>query len=344
MDNIKVLRTIGLRSWLLVSVAIWAGIVDASSAAAQDTRSLRSRLLTEAPQEWGRYREFVKTLQGTARGERQELTGEKPVTWRSRSEWKKAGGSSVEEHETLGSGTYWGEVKGQNPQYHFVLSRQRAAQAWVIKGLTSNTAGPPDQKDSPDDLVPGLSLFGPVLLPDVVQSPGFTLTSVTSERAGGNELVRMAFLLAPEDKVLLRGGWVLLDPDRDWVIRKGELQLVDEARAQHGKYTIQYDYKDGSGRHPIITKAVNRYLGEDERSSGINHEERFQWEVDEHRSVPAREFSLSAYGLPEPFLTAPVRPRWHLWATGAAISCLLLGAFLRRLARGATRAVRQPNP
>jgi hypothetical protein len=307
----------------LLLTGLLAGLVSYCPVNAQERSTLQKRFLAEAPQGWQHYLEFCRTLQGNSDGERRD-NGK--LTQRMHFQGKQCAGNRLDQVEIFQSDSYSGSVSGNNTRYHFELARKNPDKPWVVVGIKLQ------EEKAPPIPFAGLSLDKPGrFLPDLITSSEFELLSVTPERQGNEELVRVTFAYAKE-KDPLRGGWFLLDPQHDWVIRKGQCDLVVEPRTTI-LYTIHHEYKQGSQLHPIITKAAYRSTAREEQRLVYEYEITTNFSFFEQDSVPEREFTLSAFDLPEPLEVKPTRTRWYLWAAGAGLTCLLAGAIVRRRRR-----------
>jgi hypothetical protein len=284
---------------------------------------LEEKLRKEAPEGWARYTAFWQTLQGGGTGERIQLPAQK-VTVRNVGQWKQCEGYSLNISELYASGSYAGSVTGYNPQYRFALTRDSPEKPWVIKDYARRS---PDDPPPPQYPIAGLYFANPVMqVTYVLKSPGFKLLNLATVPGEDGEYIRVTFSYSPQDKdEFLRGGWLDLDPSHDWVIRRGEVQIGDGARTS-AKQTFHYEYKQGSGHHLVPTRDEMITRGTDGTTSfsSIN---RGTYDLHEQKEVPEREFTLSAFDLPEPPWYKPPRPRWYIWAAVGGFS-LLLAAFV----------------
>jgi hypothetical protein len=91
----------------------------------------------------------------------------------------------------------------------------------------------------------------------------------------------------------------------------------------------RFDYKAGQMGFPVLTRIEFDTGNSGEGKMQIKVIREFQ--LMERDGIPESEFTLSAFGLPEPVeLQGPrSQTRWYLWAGVAGILCLALGAGLR---------------
>jgi hypothetical protein len=204
---------------------------------------------------------------------------------------------------------------------------------------------PPDNAEANKKDANGLHLFEPrVGLPELYQSAGFQLIDVSPEGGDKSEaLVRVTFRYTPKDPSndWQRSGVVVLDPSRDWVIRRTELeeeQQVGKVKVT-GKYTGRIDYKESGEQHVIKSETRHRIWN----NGALVNEITLLSEIERRprKSIPESEFTLSAFGLPEPHWARPKSKPWYLWFAIAGLVCLSLGAgvaFVKR--RRAARALK----
>lgn len=319
----------------LLALGAFLSLVSAGSTNAQNQSPLGKRLLTEAPRAWQRQQEFWLTLEGTNRIDRRMRSD---GTWTStpgKNSWKQCQGNMLEQFERLEAGSWKGSIRGENSEYIFILGRRNETRPWVIQEVNKKVKKSPDVWNARKTLCHDLILAPRTLpLPEVFQSQRFQCVSVTPEPTQGEELARLTFAFSPEGANRLKGGWVVLDPSHYWVIRWGEIDLdLGEQQEGTAKWTVQYDYKEGSDRHPIATRNVLK--GRIWQNGRIISEQEYSVDFDLHEraSIPASEFTLSAYGLPEPSWAQPKRTAWYLWLALAGILCLVLGAAVGWLRR-----------
>jgi hypothetical protein len=171
--------------------------------------------------------------------------------------------------------------------------------------------------------------------PDVVGDADFSLQSAAPLTLDGEELVRIEFTARPKEWstkarpkgtgwLPLRKGWIVFDPERYWVIRECHVELQNSPQggstgSMHGKF----EYKEGRKGFPIVKRTVRKWDG------GYQYTQEF--DLTERDDVPESDFTLSAYGLPEPPEVQQPRARsWlYLWVGLAGMICLALGVGFR---------------
>jgi hypothetical protein len=316
------------RLWALRAL-LWLGCI--GSAQGEDQSPLAKRLFKEAPRAWARYKDFYLTLEGKVRGEIRVRSREgKWQIKRVRASWKQFDSAVLDESETFEAGSWNGRVDGENSEYAFTLIRKSDSKPWVIQNVEKRDGVSTEVWNSRKEECQYLSLtpLGPPL-PFVFLSKGFRCVRVEPESMNGEELVRLTFTYVLRDASLLKGGWVVLDPSQDWMIRRGEIEVgLGEKVEGTAKWTLQYDYKEGSNHHPLMTRSVVK--GKFWQKGRLVVEKEYLHDLDmrERPSIPESEFTLSAYGLPEPHWARPKKTRrpWYLWLAVGGIACLALGA------------------
>ncbi len=168
-------------------------------------------------------------------------------------------------------------------------------------------------------------------LPFLLESKGLSIVDVVPESGNTEELVRMIFTLEDERKPGSGGGWLILDPAHHWLIRKGELDLVYDARTKI-RQQFEYKYREGSDRFYLPTSQEFRATVTEDGRKTAEYEIVGTFDVREQADVPKSEFRFSAFGFPEPAGLKPRQTPWYLWLAGAGIVCVLCGFLLRRLA------------
>lgn len=312
---------------LAFGMLMWLGGADPANA--QEQSPLAKRLFKEAPQAWEQQMEFFLTLEGSNRGERRIRRDEKWTVQPTRTSIKHWNGNILDEFEDYESGAWKGSVRGENSQYVFRLARDSDTRPWAVAKVDKKVENSLDRWGSRKLLCGDLDVAPRVpILPKLFRSRGFRCLAVEPEQINGAELVRLTFTFAPEGRNRLKGGWLVLDPPHYWVVRRGEVEMdLGEKLEGVAKWIVQSDYKEGSNLHPIPTRRV--YKGKVWEKGHLISEQEFlinSYDYRERASIPESEFTLSAYGLPEPHWARPKTRPWYLWLGIAGVACLALGA------------------
>jgi hypothetical protein len=150
-----------------------------------------------------------------------------------------------------------------------------------------------------------------------------------------NELVKIqcSYNAGAERRTLSFDGSIVYDPAHYWVIA-GYEGRIRQATANHGssriavKVSNEYIYTNDG--FPIL-KRIEKRIDNPEKS--YTSVDTYDFELSEG-NVDAKEFALSAFGLPEPAgLGGETATRWYLWAIVLGVSCLSVAALLRWRAR-----------
>lgn len=317
----------GPRWCVAIGLVISLASVDPTAAGASSP--LEERFFREAPRAWKQYQDFWLTLEGASRGVRREKRSEKLVEMDLRQSWKHCNGNTLTEIENLAADSWGGKVQGENSEYIFVLVRDKPAKPWVIQEVAKKTTkGPTTPLDYPNVRAQGLTLGdGLPPFPVFFSNEGFKVVEIAPDEMGGEGLVRLRFTVPPKDTVRLTGGRLLLDPSHDWIIRHAELERdLGEGVDGAGKCTLQTDYKEGADHHPVVTRATMKCTYWEKARITTEVETFVDFDLRQRTFIPESEFTLSAYGFPEPFLAPPKHTPWYLWLGLAGMLCLLLGA------------------
>jgi hypothetical protein len=264
-----------------------------------------AEIVSEATRRWEDYRETA----GATQGEMTATVVEKPSgNVLEKSHWliRQLGRErSSEVFTELGPAKSDEYAIIRNESYLFELERPSTKAPWAIKGFLERERGsPPLSEQVADDprytraamvSSSGLRLYSK-FLSEMLDEPGFTVTAAENREEG---LVRLTFtyegLLS---NFPLTRGWVDLDRENFFVIREydSEAKWPDAVGSIHGTY----EYSIESDGFPMITRAVREQFADD--GKGTVRRKEFVTEFDLSRTIPVSEsdFTLSAFGLPEP--------------------------------------------
>jgi hypothetical protein len=328
---------------LLIGMAVL--VLLQTEARGRDEAELRHRFLTEASQRWQAYLRFACRLQvsTTARNGR----------WRS--ELKQTDGATLRLWESEDDEC---EVKGVNPSYSFTLRRANPKADWRLEQfqMREGINAPRDREKMRDEVLHDvcncLTLWN-LWLPSLVQDSDFKIKSVRPYPEEKGEWVRVEFEYPKRwEEYPVKGGWripsgwMALDPEHDWILREF---AVNYKATRAGRERLvaykKYDIREGTDRHPIITRTTFRLSGIDEDGKPLEKVGESQIQAVERAAVPLSEFTLSAFGLPEPPGVKWEKPTpvyvWILAAAGAS-GALAFGAhYLARRRQAATAGGKQ---
>jgi hypothetical protein len=307
-----------------VVCVLWAA---ASLAADQ---SLEDRFLKEAPAKWLEYRQILaRHTEGRAKGTNANGLGDKKVFGK----WERSFALNIDGDVARASVVDFENrlaqsVEAFNPDYRFRLTAGRGGQ-WTIDRLRTGSRAIPEDligrnshrplllgEDSTFGSAIGLACVGQQVggawLPHLVAAPQFRLIRATPvEGAGG--LVNVEFEFEPKEltggSASARSGTLVLDSKRYWLIREADTEATfmfapseeDALVAVRGTLKIRNDFSNAKlpvpyVSHEVLTEACEK------NAQGKPWKEVYVTAVEMHDApkIDARQFTLSAYGLPEP--------------------------------------------
>jgi hypothetical protein len=311
--------------------------VDAAHGGQSDAE-WRKRFEAEAARGWENYRQANRHAQITIRGESQ---GSDPRQHRGETEWRCNETCRLVRVTDRNTGS--SEIIGQNPKYWFRLKSGKdgawtllefyqgeqleAERAWEIdRRIDMHRSGVAEQvvRLSPDGQPLG----------EIVQSPRTRITAVRPKPRDGVELIEVQFEVTPNptDARKLVGGTLLLDPSRDWL----PVAHTASVRNQVGTGTHTSEFEFGPGPHPPLRRVVARMeYNFFDGSKPWQSTSTVEYDVRVPDPLPdTHEFTLSAFGLPEPPGVTWERPTpRYIWFLLAAGGFALLAVVFRLLAR-----------
>jgi hypothetical protein len=339
-------RVVSMNRFMLVaSLTLAVACLDGTGklSAHEDTR-WPDRFSKEAPEQWAKYRARASRLQGSWSYVVSSIVSpnQKRLRVKRYQELKQRNGCALylEQKFVEGEkedGGAW--LESVNPSYGFELHRSTPDGPWAVsqfgKDLWSQASinTPSWWVEEVTTLPYRIWDMGPALQV-MVKEAGFTVKQVTPVSRDGRQFAGVEFAYQPADPsvIPLRGGWVLFDPDRYWVTRGFELQ-TDWSRAgstsAKGTDEASLEYVEAGDGFPILKQIVyTRQIP----TRGNHTEFRYEYDLRE-ADVPESDFTLSAFGFPEPVGIGKEPTRWYIWVAVAAVVCLALAGFFRWLAR-----------
>jgi hypothetical protein len=185
-------------------------------------------------------------------------------------------------------------------------------------------------------------------LTDWVKKPGF-ITKVGEAVRDGRKLVRVDFEFTEklDSKDYKVPGWMLLDPDHFSCIIEYQLDYPEHEQDVFNVLHVANEVTTGAQGLPILKRVTFKDSSSKPRGTEVGFREVvYEYDFHESANVPDDEFTLSAFGLPEPQGVVWEKPsRWYLWFFGFAVLFLAGGAALfrrvqRRRERNAAVTVR----
>jgi hypothetical protein len=307
------------------------------------------RFTKEAPRAWDAYRRLARRLQGTVTWSLFRVgPGSRELGFKHVYEVKQNAECASYLDQAVEDRARAGVARALNPQYRFSLKRGSADGQWKVTDVELpykeaeeyDPVGPKEMVAAFTDAPLRIWTNPLAALPEFVQLPGFKVLSATAVRRAGRELVRFDFTSRPQratglavngrkgfGTLIVSGGWVLLDPDRYWLIQEYGLTATNLAATQSGQRAGSMTYKEGQDPFPIVSR-VSVTAGDGVKAAS---ESLYEYDL-KPRDVPNREFTLSAFGLPEP-AGARLPTPWYLWALGCSVLCFMMAIAFHRFSR-----------
>jgi hypothetical protein len=309
-----------------------------SRAVAQIDSDLKDRFLREAPQQWEIYLNFAKQLQLTVNTTRYTLTnGVRSPVQHLRAEYKQAPNAALSMHQILGTDAA-SEAECANSAYSFVVKRADENRGWVLIDLKTFDISEAPHKRQEEVLRDVCNYFTVwnLWLPTLIRDPDFKIKAIRPIRYEGAECVLIDFEYPKAQKdypvkggVLIKGGQMVLDPERNWILRD---YTVHPGNPNEVSYNRSFNIRDGNWRHPIVIGINTHITIKEDKTTEVFSKSECQ--VEEQSNMPENEFTLSAFGLPEPMGVKPLPPSrtwlWLLAATVVTAALAFLFAWLKR--------------
>jgi hypothetical protein len=304
---------------------------------AQQDASGKERFLAEAPPAWEKYRMRAKRFQGSIERIHTRLAPKREVMDRDRCEIKQRDSCALFLAENLGNGSppdNSGLVMATNGLYGFELRRLNPTTSWLVAnldvdlsdGMTYRLGSPPSEGVVYWSTCPITFELIPYFSGVTIQDPEFVLKQLLPTHRKNEQLMMVEFdYRSPSDKPKIPSvkGWVLYDPQRFWVIQEYNAHVEWTSSKVEASTRVVYEYKEAADGFPIPKRVTRRFTP----VKGVDRESRFEFNLEE-ADVPESDFTLSAFGLPEPSGVRWPRP-WYLWFAMLGIICLSLAALVR---------------
>lgn len=318
----------------LVAIAAFGlGLLLVLSPAGAD-EALKRRFLDEAPGAWAAYLGSADTLEGTFLEEETYKGVNKPPT--SRRATLTVRGPLVKAVQ-IDNGDEGREKAGAiNDRYMFVVGRARGATDYGIAFLEPMGATlTPEARGVVEGTSEEVknSLYAPVYLlgqplATWIRDPAFHVQSVEAEDMEGLVRVEFEYRKRPDDPTekeeRIAPGSLVLDPANHWSLRAyraGKWWGVIEGTLEYGPPV------DGL---LSVRRRTERLLGNDKTSV----ERTFLTSTLTRRAAAPEEFTLTAFGLPEPNPRAGLLET-RLWLIGLGLLFGLAAIAMRRRGRAA---------
>jgi hypothetical protein len=230
---------------------------------------------------------------------------------------------------------------GLNPQYGFSLKRHQPSMPWVLTGLSEHRESSPAFlarfHQRVEAIVNRLMFVGHERLAELVKQTDFHVIGCRRIRIAGDELVQVDFDYPHEDlrRNDVQGGSLVLDSSRYWCLRSYNVRIRGgrTGRGTH-QFTVK-KWRDTDG-FPVPVAAT---LESDFTNANKRHTFTMDYNYDlsvPDKLPPDRDFTLSAYDLPEPTLPGTSIPN-YVWVAVVGVCCLTAGVLIRWRARRANQ-------
>ncbi len=318
-----------------------------------EEHEIRNRFFREAPIGWRAWQERMLHSKGVIKLQEQffdfTVPNREPITRKAQAEFQSSGSANrrVVLHR---SGDERVHVGARNPAYQFHLQRRGATSDYLIANLKQERGGskqvaPWDQPDSHfhSYVVPLLHAPFSVVtedLLDIVADPRFRPDSFRSRSdttaTEGFVEVHFAYDHGRKEYIPLDDVTVVLDPRNNWAVREYRVVTPDYIQAA----TINYSDEDPGKGHRYPTEYRETISDPPPKKDGMTLNLYTLDEI-EFGDIPEREFTLSAFGLPEVVGTDASRawPRtiWMLIIINIALVLCGLWWYFSKRARQAPR-------
>lgn len=304
------------------------------------------RFLNEAPAKWAEYRKHVRGFQVNQK------------TWHRSAEDKQANRSLAEhlqvKRNQSGSLLFWSFESDnvcacfvKNDNYAFSLEKKKTENKWRLRNLITILTSEEAVSFLKSNLnyskkleMDGVKYFGPFELfktsvISLTGQPGFKVTKVTDINRNGRSFVQIDFVCSKDEKTFRKSawyyerGWFILDPNRFWALCEFEAQFDwPGGYVKSIGHGVQ-ELKENKNGVPSLKSAVIHLKNtQDGKPADLDVETEC---TVEEREPSWEEFTLSAFGLPEPMGMPPVNrggSQWWLWIALVAFGSVGLGVVL----------------
>jgi hypothetical protein len=334
-----------LARWVLVGGLMLS--VSAMLVRAQPTPDVRQRFLTEAPEQWRAVEQFAAKVQGkvtvsvTVQIPQRKINDTDTIRYSVRQNGRCAmlRGSPV-------------QTRRNDPvEYVFLSNTQYAAQLRRDPGKSGEFMLKSYDPNPDAQLLPApssirrwafVTLFPHFCyhdqpLAEVIHQPGFRLENVTlDERGLVRAKVRYERSIPNGTGKMIAETIFTFDPQRYWCIREYQEESTYKVKSGNttSQYVVEFVLEDHSSGFPLVRRQDARSTATSTSSGGNDNRRRVEYELQVDESVPDSEFTMSAFGLPEPVgVVWERRTPVYVWLFVAAGVLLTMGIFFRWLAR-----------
>jgi hypothetical protein len=291
-------------------------------------------LVAQATAKWAEYKTAASALQGrvTMKVSVSDGTSGFDAIW----QFKQNTNCKMQntEFKQRGAQTLW--VRCQNPRYYFELRKKSPEAAWFV----SDFQMPKKHGRVETDRLHDLFFVQETPIELLFAQSTFRIVSLAPSQQHGPATFRIEFdnthRIDKTDRnpCLIQGGTIILDASNYWCLRSANLRSGDIGGDSHSHCQVDCVYEVSSGL-PIPTKVTDKRTLPSPKKEGGNLVANMETthELVRAASLPEdAEFSLSAFGLPEPEgIVWERKPRYNLWLlAGGAVVLLAAFYFSRR--------------
>jgi hypothetical protein len=333
-DNLVILAFFLVTGWISCS--------DHAHAGKQGDSDLKSTFMEQAPAAWNRYRSFAESLVGDVRITRGYKSAKETKNYDPGLLYFSQNGECAlfRTHVESANGTT-DEALVRNPAYFFSVSR-KGEHPWVVSTVQTVDRPSPafDERMNEGKVVlAALVCAEGKYLEDLVKQDRFKVVRAARIVENGRALVEIAFTnshpLQEKGKPFcpIQKGTMILDPGRSWILRRGLFQCTFGNST--GEFKTERDVSDtGTVECPIPLHQSD--TSDEWRSDGFGRlvfKSEIHFDLKSPTRLPSNDqFTLSAFGLPEPAFMPKTRYSLTFWVvTTCGLLALLLAAFFRRL-------------
>jgi hypothetical protein len=237
------------------------------------------------------------------------------------------------------------EVVAINQKYGFKLLRRnhKDTQAWVVKDIDMTIGAKPTDSYFPrmfDQFMMPLAdmvNLGGMPLETFVKLPGFKIVDTTESEYHGLKAIDVHFECSqPPSKThsFIRSGTIKLLPSKSWVVVASEVHFSSDQHSSTKSSRVEECYHLESN-YPLPKRIVTAAVSTFTEGYTSRRNDKLEYNLYYPTSPPPdSDFTLSAYGLPEPQGVTWERPTpRYVYLLAAAGGFTLLAVVLRWLAR-----------
>lgn len=313
----------------LVTLFIGGYVTFSTPLAADD--ELKQRFLAEAPEAWNQYRVRAEHIQGAVRFTQMERGRSERALRSDERQIKSFGRNALVMTERVNRDSEGlTTAVGVNSDYAFRLQFDSDTQQWIltdldrdIQDLERSSLAKDPRELALGHVCRGMRVLG-TWLPEMIADPGFRVHQVTTAERDDTQLVRIEFDYEPQQPANnpVRGGAILLDPSRYWLIREAEVRAF-WMPGDEGIITIEAEYADDEvNSFPLLTRYVAHVdsqlsgdRAEEAGTSEVHHDWVWDFDLRELEKASEQEFTLAAFGLPEPSDRLDAGSQGGAWGT-----------------------------